>query len=482
MKRYDLFVHGEWRPPAGGRYSTLLDPSTGQPLAQVASGTATDVDAAVASAAEGFETWRRLDAGARGRILTRIAAILRERRTALAELESRDAGQSLAYAHHVVGDVAARRFEYFAGAAETLGGRTVPMSGHLDYTVREPLGVTAHITSWNGPLWVGTRSIVPALAAGNSVVLKPGEEAMLTLLELAAICHEAGLPRGVFNVVPGTGADAGDPLVGHPSVASVVFTGSVATGRRIMQRAAEGIKPVVLELGGKSANIVFEDADLDRAADWAVRGIFWGAGQICVAGSRLLVQESIAPDFTRRLLDRVAALRIGPSIESPDMGPLISSGHLARVSACIEAGLAEGARMATGGQRLTAAPLADGFFLAPTVFEHVPPESSLFTEEIFGPVLAITTFAGEAEAIELANRTRYGLAAAIWTNRVGRAHRVAAELKAGSIYINRYFSAGIEAPAGGYRNSGFGRLDGVEALAEFTQVKNVTVSLEQDEW
>jgi acyl-CoA reductase-like NAD-dependent aldehyde dehydrogenase len=321
VRRYELFVHGEWRKPVDGACTTVLDPSTGGPLAEVACAGARDVHEAVDSAVEGFRAWRELGPAGRARIMLRTAALLRARCDELAALESRDAGQAFAYARHVVNDVAARRFEYYAGLGEVIGGRTIPMAGHFDYTVREPLGVTAHITPWNGPLWVGTRSIVPALAAGNSVVLKPGEEAMLTLLELAALCTEAGMPPGVLNVVPGTGSDAGVPLVAHPEVSAVVFTGSVPTGRRIMQLAGEGVKPVLLELGGKSANIVFEDADLDRAADWAVRGIFWGAGQICVAGSRLLVQETIARDFRDRVLNRVRRLRIGRAIDSPDMGP-----------------------------------------------------------------------------------------------------------------------------------------------------------------
>jgi aldehyde dehydrogenase (NAD+) len=478
VKRYEAFVNGAPASSGGARHATLLDPSTGEPLAEVAFGSAADVDAAVAAAAAAAPAWARLGPSGRGPVLRRVGAILRERRDALAEIESRDAGQSLGYARHVVTDVAARRFDFFAGAAEVLGGRTVPMAGHFDYTLREPFGVTAHIIPWNGPMWVGTRSIVPALAAGNTVVLKPGEEAMLTMLELASICVEAGMPPGVFNVVPGTGAEVGAALVGHPSVAHVTFTGSVSTGRRVMQMAAEHLKPVLLELGGKSANIVLDDANLERAADWAVRGIFWGAGQICVAGSRLLVQETIAEEFRRMLLERVAALRVGHAIESPDMGPLISEAHLERVLGCIDAGRNEGARLIAGGRRLDEPALAGGFFLAPTVFDRVDPASVLFAEEIFGPVLAVTTFRSDTEAIDLANRSEYGLAGAIWTRRVGRAHAMAAALKAGSIYVNRYFSAGIEAPAGGYRKSGFGRLDGVEGLDQFTQVKNVTVNLD----
>jgi acyl-CoA reductase-like NAD-dependent aldehyde dehydrogenase len=479
VKRYDLFVHGQWRPPSSEAYATLLDPSTGETLAEVAQASPSDVDAAVASSLAGAGAWQRLGAPGRARILLRVASLLRDRAEWLAALESQDCGQSLGYARHVVGDVAARRFEYFAAAGEAIGGRTIPMAGHFDYTLREPLGVTAHITPWNGPLWVGTRSIVPALAAGNSVVLKPGEEALLTMLELAAICVEAGMPPGVFNVVPGNGADAGAPLVAHPDVAAVVFTGSLATGRRVMALASETVKPVVLELGGKSANIVFADADLERAADWAVRAIFWGAGQICVAGSRLLVEASIAKDFSRRVLKRAEGLRVGRAIDSPDMGPLISEPHMERVLSRIDEARAEGAHLLTGGARLTEASLAGGFFLAPTVFGEVAPDSALVTEEIFGPVLAVSTFRDEADAIDLANRSRYGLAAALWTSNISRAHAVAAALNAGSIYVNRYFSAGVEAPAGGYRLSGFGRLDGREALDEFTQIKNVTICLEE---
>jgi acyl-CoA reductase-like NAD-dependent aldehyde dehydrogenase len=466
-------------PPSGGEYASITDPSTGEPLARVAQAAPADVETAIASARDGFARWRAVDVASRARVLTRIAQLLRERADELADLESRDTGQALAFARYVAGGIAARRFEFFAGLADKIGGRTIPMPGrHFDYTVREPLGVTAHIIPWNGPLWVGTRTIAPALAAGNSVVLKPGEEALLTMLRLAEIAIEAGLPPGTFNVVPGRGAAIGSTLVSHPDVRGVSFTGSVSTGRRVMQLAAASVTPVVLELGGKTANIVFEDANLEKAALWTVKGIFSGAGQVCVAGSRLLVQDTIADAFIQRVVSQVAALRVGPGLESPDMGPIITEPHLQRIVGCITRAREQGARLVTGGQRVTDGALGRGYFLQPTVFDRVDRASALFQDEIFGPVLAIVPFRDEAEAVALANDTPFGLAAAVWTRRMGRALDVAAQLEAGSIYVNRFFSAGIEAPAGGYRLSGFGRLDGIEAIDEFTQEKNVTVDLD----
>jgi acyl-CoA reductase-like NAD-dependent aldehyde dehydrogenase len=327
-------------------------------------------------------------------------------------------------------------------------------------------------------LWTGSRSIAPALAAGNTVVLKPAEEAMLSMLRLAEIMTEAGLPAGVVNVVTGYGPEAGAALAGHPQINGLTFTGSIESGRQVLKLAADHVVPVNLELGGKSANIVFPDAHLDSAVLWALIAIFAGAGQICVAGSRLLLHRRVHDEFLEKLVGQTKRLRVGPALENPDLGPLISQAQLERVLNYVEIGKAEGAVATVGGHRLTEGPLAAGYFVAPTIFDGVKHEMRLAQEEIFGPVLSVITFEDADEAIHIANGTPYGLAAAVWTGSVKTAHYVAQHLEAGSIYVNRYFSSGVEAPAGGYKYSGFGRADGIEVLRHYTQLKNVIVSLD----
>ncbi len=479
-KRYGHFIDGQWAEPAGGEYFPSIDPSTGQPIADVARGNAEDVDRAVRAARRALRSWRRVEPSERGRFLQRVAGRLLAEMEDLARLESRDTGFPLKDCLSTVKNVAARRFEYYSGLADKLMGETIPVPGnHLDYTIREPLGVVGQIIPWNSPLWEGSRCIAPALAAGNTIVLKPAEEAMLTMLRLAEIMVEEGLPPGVFNVVTGYGPEAGAALADHSGINGLSFTGSVEVGAQVMKRAADHVIPAILELGGKSANIVFPDADLEAAVTWAMIAIFAGSGQICVAGSRLLLHRQIHDVFLEKLVERTERLRVGPALDDPDMGPLISEAHLKRVLNYIQIGRDEGATVVTGGRRLTDGRLAAGYFVAPTIFDKVTHHMRIAQEEIFGPVLSIITFEEEDEAIEIANATPYGLAAAVWTNRLRTAHYMARRLEVGSVYINRYFPSGIEAPAGGVKRSGFGRVDGIEVLRHYTQLKNVVINLDE---
>lgn len=479
VKRYDHFINGAWVAPSSGDYFADIDPSTAQVCAHVARGSADDVDRAVEAARRAFHVWRKVEPSDRGRLLHRVAARLRSEADELAYLECIDTGFPLRDCQMIVHHVAARRFEYYGGLADKLGGETIPVPGnHLDYTLREPLGVVGIIIPWNSPLWAGSACVAPALAAGNTIVLKPAEEAQLSMLRLAEILKQEGAPDGVFNVVTGLGPEAGAALAGHPGLDAISFTGSIETGREVMKQAAQHVIPVSLELGGKSANIVFADANLETALMYALIAIFTASGQVCTAGSRLLLQRAIHDEFMSRLIERTGQLRVGRGLDNPDLGPVISERQLNRVLGYIEVGVAEGAAVAIGGQRLTDEALADGYFLAPTIFDGVTHQMRIAQEEIFGPVLSVLVFDDADEALAIANGTSYGLAAAVWTRDLKTAHYMAAHLQAGSIYVNRYFTSGIEAPTGGYKRSGFGRIDGVEVMRHYTQLKNVIVNLD----
>jgi acyl-CoA reductase-like NAD-dependent aldehyde dehydrogenase len=429
-----------------------------------------------AHAAMESKTWGGLAPAERGRIMQRIATMLRERAEDLAKLESLDNGKPLRQARTDV-QVAARYFEFFAGIADKIMGNTIPLGpGFLDFTVREPIGVSAQIVPWNYPIQIGARGVAPALAAGCAVVLKPSSEAPMTALRLGEIGLECGLPAGALNVVPGSGSEAGVALASHPDINQLTFTGSVEVGIGVARMAAENIVPVVMELGGKSPNIVFADADLDLAATGVANAIFQNAGQTCSAGSRLLVERRAHDALVAKLTERAKSMRVGPGVSDPDMGPIISKKQLETVERYVGVGAGEGAIVAAGGGRPSDSTLPRGYYYQPTLLDRVTPDMRVAQEEIFGPVLAMIEFDDIEEAARIANRSQYGLVAGIWTRDINKAMSLAARIKSGQVYVNTYGAGGgVELPFGGYKKSGYGREKGLESLASYTQVKNVCI-------
>lgn len=472
------FIDGRWHAAASGERMEVFDPGRGIAFASVAAGNAVDVDAAVVAAGKALRgEWRRLVPAARGRILARAAALVREEAERFAIVETLDAGKLLAEAQ---GDIAgvARAFEYYAGACDKLHGESIPLGpDYLGYTLAEPVGVAAQIIPWNYPLSTLARGLAPALAAGCTVVAKPAEQTPLTALMLAELLIRAGLPPGVFNVVTGTGAAAGAPLVAHPGIAHVTFTGSVATGIGVMKAAADNVTRLVLELGGKSPVIVLEDADLDAALEGVLGAIFENAGQICSAGSRLVIERTVHARFVARLAERAGALRLGHGLGVADMGPVNSLAQRDRIAGFVDRARARGARVLAGGHVASDPATGQGWFYAPTILDDLPPDDEAVREEIFGPVLAVQIAEDAEHALVLANGTDYALVAGLYTRDFSTAHRLAREIDAGQVYINEYFAGGIEMPFGGNRRSGFGREKGLEALRSYCKLKSVAARL-----
>jgi acyl-CoA reductase-like NAD-dependent aldehyde dehydrogenase len=471
-----MFLSGERVWARSGATFDAVDPATAEVFARVALGDKADVDTAVASAQAAMGVWAGLPPVRRVRLLNRLASLLRERSREFAELESLDVGKPLRQAEDDVA-AAASYFEYFAGVADKVFGSSIPLGkGFVDFTLREPLGVSAQIVPWNYPLRLASRGIAPALACGNAVVAKPAADAGLSVIKLAELAIEAGLPAGVINAVTG-GREAGAALASHPGINHIAFTGSVPTGIAIMKAAADNVVPVTLELGGKSANIVFADADLERAAASAATTLMQNSAQTCTAPTRLLLEESAHDRFVELLSSRIKKIRMGRGLDNPDMGPVVSERQMQRVLGYIEAGAGDGATALTGGGRADTPELAAGYFIEPTLLDGVARGTVLEQEEIFGPVLTVTTFRSVEEAIAIANGTPYGLVTGVWTGDLSKALTVATAVKSGQVRVNSYSVEGsIGLPFGGYRRSGFGREQGVEALANYTQVKNVMIN------
>ncbi|RAI02337.1 aldehyde dehydrogenase [Acuticoccus sediminis] len=473
----DHFIDGAFVAPAAGERLETFDPGLARPFLAVAAGTAEDVDRAVSAAQKAQRAWGRTKASERGAILMRAAMLLRAEAARFAFAESLDSGKPLQEAE---GDVAgaARAFEYYAGAADKIEGETFPIGeAYLGYSVPEPVGVTAHIIPWNYPISTAARGVAPALAAGCTVVAKPAETTPLTMLMLAELLVRAGLPAGVCNVVAGTGPATGAPLVADPRVRHVTFTGSVPTGQGVMQAAARNVASVVLELGGKSPLIVLKDADLDAAADGVIGAIYENAGQICSAGSRLVVERAVHAALLGRVLERVRTLTIGHGLRRTTLGPLNSEAHLARVTAKVEAAKARGLTPLVGGAATADPETGAGWFFEATIFDDADAGDPLVQDEIFGPVLAVQVAEDTAHAAALANGTPYALVAGIYTRDFAAAHTLARDLDAGQVFINEYFAGGIEVPFGGNRQSGFGREKGFAAVRNYLRVKSVAARI-----
>ncbi len=468
------FIGGEWVAPASGETLPVIDPSTGQPFDEIARGDAADVDRAVKAARAAMEgAWGRMTGTERGRILMKMSALILEDHENLSQLEARDTGKPIGQARNDL-TVAARYLEFYAGAADKLHGQQIPyLEDYHVVVLREPYGVTAHILPWNYPAQMFGRTVVPALATGNAAVLKPSEDACQTPLAFCRIAQKAGLPAGALNIVTGLGEEAGDALTHHHDIDFVSFTGSPEVGTLVQKAAAERVLKCVLELGGKSPQIVFEDADLDRATPFILKAITQNAGQTCSAGSRLLVQRSIHDAFVARVAELFKASSAGTPAMDRECGPLINAAQKARVEGYIQRAVASGVKLIAQGK------VADGvhpggYYVAPTLFGPVPRDHALACEEVFGPVLSVIPFDDEDDAIRLANATDYGLIAGIWTRDGGRQTRVAKKMKCGQVYINTYGAGGgVELPFGGVKKSGHGREKGFIALEEYCTVKTV---------
>jgi betaine-aldehyde dehydrogenase len=479
VRKYQMFINGEWVDSASGKRFPVYDPSTEEVIAEVPEANEKDINRAVAAAKVAFESgaWPQTTAQERGRILLRLAERVRKESSALATLEARNSGKPIVEAEYDINDVATC-FEYYGGLATKVVGHVNPVPDNaLSFTLREPIGVAAQIIPWNYPLLMAAWKLAPAIAAGCTCVLKPAEQTPLTALEFANYLADAGLPPGVVNIVTGFGEGAGAPLTTHPDVNKVAFTGSAAVGKIIVKAAADTVKRVTLELGGKSPNIFFADADFESAIDGALFGVFINQGEVCSAGSRILVQKSIYPKFLEAMSAKAKTIRLGPPLErETKMGPLVSKEQFDRVRSYQELGKKE-AKLAAGGGR--ASSFGKGYYVEPTIFYDVDNSSRIAQEEIFGPVAAVIPFSDEAEAIRIANATPYGLAAAVWSRDIFKAFRVVKALRAGIVWVNHMQPTYVEAPWGGYKQSGFGRELGPWGIDEYLETKQVHINLNE---
>ncbi|MDX1301886.1 betaine-aldehyde dehydrogenase [Photobacterium sp.] len=478
MKMKSLYVHGQATDASSGESFTTSNPATGEQLAEIGQASAQDVDRAIASAQAGFKVWSAMSGIERGRILMRAVAILRERNDELAELEVKDTGKPIQEAIEVDIVTGADVIEYYAGLAAAIQGQQQDLGcGQFFYTRREALGVCAGIGAWNYPIQIAMWKSAPALAAGNAMVFKPSEETPLSVLKLAEIFTEAGVPDGVFNVVQGD-YRVGQMLSRHPDIAKVSFTGESGTGKKVMADAAGTLKDITMELGGKSPLIVFDDAKLDNAVSAAMLANFYTQGEVCTNGTRVFVHGAIYDDFIEQLAYRTNRLVIGdPTDMSTQIGALISGDHLEKVLGFIQAGKESGARLICGGERETGNGLDKGYFVQPTIFADCTDDMPQVQEEIFGPVMSILRFTDEDDVIKRANATQYGLAAGLFTQSLSRAHRVIAQMEAGICWVNTWGGSPVQMPVGGYKQSGVGRENGIETLNHYTQNKSVLIEL-----
>ena len=480
-RKYKLFIDGQWVDADSGKTFTTPNPATGATLAEVAEGDKADIDKAVAAARRALEgKWSKVSARDRGRMLYKLSQLIEAKIPELAALETSDNGKPINETSYVDLPQVVENFEYFAGWATKIEGETIPVPGQMfNYTLREPVGVCGQIIPWNFPLLMAAWKLAPALAAGNTVVLKPAEQTPVGAMELASLIQEAGFPDGVVNVVPGYGETAGAALAAHPDIDKVAFTGSTEVGKIIARAAADNLTKVSLELGGKAPNIVFADADIEQAVNGAMMGIYFNQGQVCCAGSRLFLDARVKDEFLESFKEKSSRVRVGdPMDKNTQMGPQVSEEQLNRIKGYVDIAKGEGAQVLAGGcPPQLEGDFQKGYFFQPTIFGDVTNSMRVAQEEIFGPVVSVITFEDEDDLIKQANEVVYGLSAGIWTKDITRAHRFAKAVKAGTVWINTYNMFNAASPFGGYKQSGYGREMGKHALEMYTQVKSVWVDL-----